>query len=587
MRFTSMDWRGASRPAVVRRSRHWSRARVGLAVVAGMLVAIGASAPALASVTVSPDWGWNQFATEAGYLGVVPPGEDWFWGMGVCAGADASETVSEVGVDQVGADGTVLNSVVPSQPGSQGCAQSGTSAIQWRDLEEGAYHYRAWARGTVSGVVSEQATFYVDLTEPVFPSPFSVTGRPSESGKIWVYWDEADDPALADGSDGSGVARYEARLPGGSWLPVQGTGMQIDEPTSPTTIEIRAYDSVGNVSATVSSPITMAPTDPEDSVPLDVTPPQPADDQYDFDAAQAAGTLTQDRQWELDEINGTDDEQPGLASFADGEARLAPESLYPPNGKHDPDIRYRCVGGADTWAPIQASVSGFVIGNCKGDDWVLGYKARVYPANTPIKDYPGSPAEGLGWEAVSPRASAHFDGCGWINILRRLYRGQADPPSDLENRCDEGPVADRRHHANYGFEEYIKRYSGNRIGGGGGDEPNTIEYKGWYIWATNVKANGKKEKAGYKWIPHFANPNKTCDTYANVNPYKSGQHVLASEKTFSIHDESPNIRLRYIARFRANNEDGNPKWWVMLQSVSPTDRFRNWGFVAADCLFSG
>ena len=494
-----------------------------------------------------------------------------------------TQPVAKVGLEQ---DGVVVwEQIVLDSPGLRGsdesdCTWSQPTEVDSNLLAEGAHTYRTWTWGTNSGVAqSAPWTIFIDRTAPVFPSTISVGGRPSATGKIWVYWDAADDPVLADGNGGSGVVRYEVRLPGGAWLPEDGGGgIQIDEPSSPTTIEVRAYDRAGNISSPASAPITMLPTDPEDSVAVPTPVPQPDEDEWDMDDP----ALTQDRLWELEEYYGDESEGPGLAPFGEDQPLDELAAPYPPHGKHDPDLKFRCAGA---WAMIQANVSGFVIGNCRGDEWVLGYKGFVEPADVPIEDWPGAPSEGRGWEAVSLPAAAHFDGCGWINIKNRLYEPQSEPPQ-LVNRCDEGPIGDRRHAATYEHAEFIKRYNGTRVAPA--DHPNSKRYDKLYIWASFGKKDGRRvEMSGKKYRPSFDDPDKTCQAYANINPYKGGpQQVLASERTFAVHDNSPNIRLRYLARFRAYDENGNLNSWVMLHSVHPTDRLQNWGFVSANCLFT-
>jgi hypothetical protein len=68
-------------------------------------------------------------------------------------------------------------------------------------------------------------------------------------------------------------------------------------------------------------------------------------------------------------------------------------------------------------------------------------------------------------------------------------------------------------------------------------------YAGRYIWASFTTKNGKwVEIGGKKYVPNFDNPGKTCQAYAHLSPYKSGQRVFETERTFAVHDGSPNIR---------------------------------------------
>lgn len=74
--------------------------------------------------------------------------------------------------------------------------------------------------------------------------------------------------------------------------------------------------------------------------------------------------------------------------------------------------------------------------------------------------------------------------------------------------------------------------------------------------------------------------------YANVNPWKTGQEVNATERVWSVRGSSGNLRVRYIARYRAKNEQGDGRWWVNAQSTYGGDRDRPWGFVSAECIFA-
>ena len=109
---------------------------------------------------------------------------------------------------------------------------------------------------------------------------------------------------------------------------------------------------------------------------------------------------------------------------------------------------------------IQANVSGFVIGNCRGDEWVLGYKGFVEPADVPIEDWPGAPSEGRGWEAVSLPAAAHFDGSAGSTSRMAPLNRSSEPlhGQPMATRSHQN----RRHAATYEHAEFIKRYNGTR-----------------------------------------------------------------------------------------------------------------------------
>jgi hypothetical protein len=209
------------------------------------------------------------------------------------------------------------------------------------------------------------------------------------------------------------------------------------------------------------------------------------------------------------------------------------------------------------------------IGNCPGGMAVNGFKTYVSPPG----NYPGAKSEGRGWEAVSLPAEAHFDACGWINLKNRLNNVAGTPP---ENRCAsqhlQGPLFDEA--------QFIKRYAGHRVAGA--LAPNTEKYEGLYVWARRFRIRGQWHEAkGYRYTPHRA-----CTAYANTNPYKTGQQVRASERMWTVHAGSSKLRIRYIAKHRANNEPSQLNWWVMANSIDASDKDQPWGFVSAECLFS-
>jgi hypothetical protein len=109
------------------------------------------------------------------------------------------------------------------------------------------------------------------------------------------------------------------------------------------------------------------------------------------------------------------------------------------------------------------------------------------------------------------------------------------------------------------------------------------EYQGLYIWATIDKNTGE-EKDGKHFVPHFTdNPDKACTVYANVDPYKSNQQVNPRAVMYAIHDNSPRVYIRYIAKHRVRTEVGNLAWFVMVHTTDHPDE--PWGFVQASCLF--
>ena len=94
------------------------------------------------------------------------------------------------------------------------------------------------------------------------------------------------------------------------------------------------------------------------------------------------------------------------------------------------------------------------------------------------------------------------------------------------------------------------------------------------------------EGDGKKYVPTFRDSDVSCTAYANINPYKGGQQAVFAERLWTVHDRSPNLRIRYVAKFRGDNENGQGRWWVMARSLSDSDDDRSWGFLSAECLFT-
>jgi hypothetical protein len=254
-------------------------------------------------------------------------------------------------------------------------------------------------------------------------------------------------------------------------------------------------------------------------------------------------------------------------------AAAAPAPLRPGLEGNGPGAEsFRCAG---TWAPIQAKVSGFVVGNCRGGTVVRG----IATDQCAIGCVRGGAKEGRGWEAVSLPRRAHFPGCGWINLQNRLVRGGIGRPADRCGR-ETGPDLVL-------LERYVKRFSGRRVAGAIG--PRTTKYAGLYLWAGHFTSgpNRGREGGAIAYRPRLSDPARACTAYANVNPWLPGQRVRRSERMWTVHDRSRHLQIRYIARYQALNEQGEPRWWVNVHSTDPADREQPWGFVAAECIFGG
>jgi YD repeat-containing protein len=173
-------------------------------------------------------------------------------------------------------------------------------------LSEGGHNLRATARDDEQNVGrSEPWRVYIDRT-----GPSAVTGITSDydedESRAVLSWDEAADPDLPDGADGSGVAEYRVSYT------VDNTTRQVtsDIPSidldgahvgSQVAVTIIPIDRVGNAGPPTSKTLTVAslplcePFDPaDDPVPAGLLPGRPTQlaDMFVFQAPVAPSDLT-------------------------------------------------------------------------------------------------------------------------------------------------------------------------------------------------------------------------------------------------------------------------------------------------------
>jgi hypothetical protein len=233
----------------------------------------------------------------------------------------------------------------------------------------------------------------------------------------------------------------------------------------------------------------------------------------------------------------------------------------------------RCAG---RWAPIQAKVSGFVVGNCRGGSVVRVIAVDICAPGC----VRGAETEGRAWAAVSPPAGGRYRACGWMNVRNRLVPSLA-ADRDPAAQCGalDGPDVALP-------QGFIKRDTGRSVGGA--PAPRTVTYRGLYLWGGRFHSGPHRGREGgaIAYRPRLG-AGQTCPAYANVDPTRPGGKVSARERMWVAHDRSKHLQIRYIARFRARDEQGRLRWWVNAHSTHPADRDRPWGFVSAECLFAG
>lgn len=166
----------------------------------------------------------------------------------------------------------ICESPSPAADGRSSCAWDPTS------LPEGTYGLRALMSdrtdpnfGGPNSAYTPEAALRIDRTPPIAPpSPGFLT---PDEGSAQASWGTASDPALTDGTSGSGVVRYEtrSRVAGGTWKPWRSHSVNtrlsdedFDNPNG-TRIEweIVAIDAAGNRSAAATTSGVVYGTPPE------------------------------------------------------------------------------------------------------------------------------------------------------------------------------------------------------------------------------------------------------------------------------------------------------------------------------------
>ncbi|HEV3002423.1 MAG TPA: PA14 domain-containing protein [Solirubrobacteraceae bacterium] len=232
------------------------------------------------------------------------------------------------------------------------------------------------AVGRESG--ANEWTVDVDHSAPSFDADFSIGAYfDSASGAAVVDWDPADDPLLADGSDGSGVSTYHYRVQrdGGPWSAWQATGENTAALASsrlgePVRVEVRAEDAAGNSSGVVSAATVVG------------SACEPSADGYVPDCTD-------------DAYEGMDD--PENAAVLTPEAYLAVGTGT--SAAPAPAIRYKVNVAGGSWVTIRSRQQSYVLGLAH-DGWYMNVTGsrNVGSANYKV---------GL--------VLGDYQHCGWIN----------------------------------------------------------------------------------------------------------------------------------------------------------------------------
>jgi hypothetical protein len=144
---------------------------------------------------------------------------------------------------------------------------SDTLTVDTGQMAEGANHLRVVAEDLAGNVAGGEVwTVYVDRTAPGIASDLEALFE--ENGVTQLSWAAPEDPPLADGSPGSGVASYQfrGRSLGGewsAWATTPGPFAEIGGTTAGDLLEVEvvAIDAVGNVGPAAFGTVETGPTE--------------------------------------------------------------------------------------------------------------------------------------------------------------------------------------------------------------------------------------------------------------------------------------------------------------------------------------
>jgi hypothetical protein len=215
----------------------------------------------------------------------VVTASDRFWDLGdqysngrstyplTVAASDAGSGIVRNWVERVGA-GALAAANAPCDPTHHTDALdnricppsfSFSPTIDTNPFPEGANNFVAKSSDVAANVgATDVWTVYIDRTPPTAPSGFTLPGADADLGEATVQWADSSDPALADGSPGSGVAQYAVRyaVNGGAvsdWTAVDSSDVAVSGVTGgdSISIEAKAVDAVGNESSVGSATLTV------------------------------------------------------------------------------------------------------------------------------------------------------------------------------------------------------------------------------------------------------------------------------------------------------------------------------------------
>jgi hypothetical protein len=235
----------------------------------------------------------NPFVFQDGYTNGVTP-----FVVGLSAD-DTPSGIKRVALEEVG-HGELTSATSPCAPATTMpslCPASFSSpvTINPTPLSEGAHVIRQTATD-LAGNVATSATWAINVDRTAPGAPAGPDATVDASGTAVVSWYPSQDPALPDGTPGSGTTGYSVRyrVGSGTWQgPTVTTVPSFQVPGATVgqsaTLEITPGDAVGNIGAMFSTSVTFAAstdpctTTPRPDVCTDPTDGSPVDAEEDPD----------------------------------------------------------------------------------------------------------------------------------------------------------------------------------------------------------------------------------------------------------------------------------------------------------------
>jgi YD repeat-containing protein len=305
---------------------------------------------------------------------------------------DAVSGVKRVALEEIGKPETAASiaSCPPTttMPNLCPASYSATVTVNPAVLAEGAHSFRQTASDMAGNVgVSTPWIVSIDRTGPGFAAGFSTSASlDPASGTAVIDWDGAADPALPDGSVGSGLAGYTVRTrPAGgawsAWVPTKLEQALVGGSISGRVynVEVQPSDQVGNLGAVKAFDVTVTGSGSVCQATANGYPPGCSDDPGGED---------------------TTEPEPAQLVQSTSAGSGSPQTLTAA-------YRYTVHIGGGGWKTIRRWHNSYVIGNVH-DGWQFDQVRQDY-------------TDDVGW--ITGKIYGQFNACGWIQAEPQTGEG--------------------------------------------------------------------------------------------------------------------------------------------------------------------